>query len=164
MNRCASTTWALCVFLVTALIGAQQESAFAPVSRLPSEAHSSHYRYLRYEYDEPALKNVGDQPSTALLAEPQFGDPDYEGDPTGLKRGAILLPIIFLINVWLFSIPVEFRRARLCSEEEVRANPNSKCMTWETWRSGVADYYASGGGVKFDFSIDPDASSSATGL
>ena len=28
----------------------------------------------------------------------------------------------------------------------------------------VADYYANGGGIKFDFSVDPDASSSATGL
>ena len=105
--------------------------------------------------------------SSALAArgnEPQFGDPDYVGDPTGLKRGLLIFPLALLFNVWMFSIPVEYRRARICSEEQVRENPDSKCMTTETWRRGVADYYANGGGIKFDFSVDPDASSSATGL
>jgi len=107
------------------------------------------------------------RPSTSALAagdEPRYGEPGYKGDPTGLKRGNIIFPIIFLLNVWAFSIPVEYRRARICSEEQVRDNPGSKCMTTETWRKGVADYYANGGGIKFDFSVDPDAATSATGL
>lgn len=104
--------------------------------------------------------------SSALAAGegPKFGEPGYEGDPTGLKRGAILLPIVLLVNVWMFSIPVEYRRARICSEQQVRENPASKCMTVDAWREGVADYYANGGGIKFDLSVDPDASTSATGL
>ena len=64
----------------------------------------------------------------------------------------------------MFSIPVEFRRARLCSEEQVRLNPDSKCMTFEMWTKGVSEYYGNGGGINFDFSVDPDAKDSATGL
>jgi hypothetical protein len=28
-------------------------------------------------------------------------------------------------------------------------------MTTDEWTSGIADYYKNGGGVHFDFSIDP---------
>ena len=114
----------------------------------------------------PASFGAGRSTTSALAAGegPKFGEPGYEGDPTGLKRGAILLPIALLVNVWMFSIPVEYRRARICSEQQVREHPHSKCMTTGTWRKGVADYYANGGGIKFDFSVDPDASTSATGL
>lgn len=148
-------TSTLC-FLVAAVAGALRAAAFAPISTGRGAV----------QHHTPADLHVlvVEQSSTALLAEPKFGDPDYEGDPTGLKRGALLLPIALAINIWMFSVPVEFRRARFCSEEQVRENPNSKCMTWETWRSGVSDYYANGGGVKFDFSIDPDGANSATGL
>lgn len=116
--------------------------------------------------DFPPASFAGRSTTSALAAGegPKFGEPGYDGDPTGLKRGAILLPIVLLVNVWMFSIPVEFRRARICSEQQVRENPSSKCMTTETWRQGVADYYANGGGIKFDFSVDPDASTSATRL
>ena len=116
--------------------------------------------------DFPPASFAGRSTTSALAAVegPKFGEDGYEGDPTGLKRGAIILPIALLVNIWMFSIPVEYRRARICSEQQVRENPNSKCMTTETWRKGVADYYANGGGIKFDFSVDPDASTSATGL
>ena len=97
--------------------------------------------------DFPPASFAGRSTTSALAAggRPKFGEPGYDGDPTGLKRGAILLPIVLLVNVWMFSIPVEFRRARICSEQQVRENPSSKCMTTETWRQGVADYYANGG-------------------
>ena len=58
------------------------------------------------------------------------------------------------VNVWLFSIPTEFRRAQFCNEEQVRLYPESKCITFKSWREGIAEYYANGGGVKFDFSIE----------
>ena len=59
-----------------------------------------------------------------------------------------------LVSVWLFSIPVEFRRARFCTEEDVRLYPEKNCITFNSWREGIAEYYANGGGVKFDFSIE----------
>jgi hypothetical protein len=75
-------------------------------------------------------------------------------DTGGLGRGKILLIIALIANVWAFSIPVEFRRARLCTEEDVKLYPEKHCMTFGAWRTGVAEYYANGGGVKFDFSIE----------
>jgi hypothetical protein len=29
-------------------------------------------------------------------------------------------------------------------------------MTPEEWRTGIMEYYKNGGGVKFDFSVDPN--------
>jgi hypothetical protein len=54
----------------------------------------------------------------------------------------------------MFSIPTEFRRARICTDEDVRLHPEEHCTTFASWRTGVAEYYANGGGVKFDFSIE----------
>ena len=59
-----------------------------------------------------------------------------------------------MLNVWIFSIPPEFRRARFCTEEDVRLHPEKNCQTFDMWRKGVAEYYANGGGVEFDFSIE----------
>ncbi|KAL9184201.1 hypothetical protein ACHAXT_002287 [Thalassiosira profunda] len=77
------------------------------------------------------------------------------GDDTdGRGTGKVLLVLAMLANVWAFSIPVEFRRARFCTEEDVRLYPDRHCMTFDMWKSGIADYYANGGGVEFDFSIE----------
>ncbi len=77
-------------------------------------------------------------------------------DPTGLKRGLVLFPVVVLIATWLFTIPPEFRRARICTEQQVIDNPGSKCITAGNWVKGVQEYYRNGGGIKFDFTIDPD--------
>ena len=79
-----------------------------------------------------------------------------ESDPTGLRRGAVLLPLVVLVAVWLFTIPVEFRRARFCSEEQVRIYPDSKCITPDNWVKGIQDYYQQGGGIAWDFTIEPE--------
>ena len=72
----------------------------------------------------------------------------------GIDRGLYLIAIVMFINVWIFSIPTEFRRAKICSEEQVIQYPNSGCMTGSKWVEGVKDYYAKGGGISFDFSIE----------
>lgn len=82
---------------------------------------------------------------------------DIESDPTGRKRGLILFPVILFIATWLFSIPPEFRRARICTEQQVIDNPSSKCITAKNWVIGIQDYYRNGGGVDFDFSVDQDS-------
>jgi hypothetical protein len=61
--------------------------------------------------------------------------------------------IVLALCIWLFSIPTEFRRAHLCSDED--AAVYEQCWTLGQWTDGVADYYKKGGGVNFDFSIDP---------
>jgi hypothetical protein len=71
----------------------------------------------------------------------------------GMDEGAVIFTVVFAVCVWIFSIPTEFRRARFCSEEQ--SATYAQCKTVGQWTSGVADYYKNGGGVKFDFSIDP---------
>lgn len=79
-------------------------------------------------------------------------NPDVDTD--GTDAGKYLLGLVLLVNVWAFSIPVEFRRARFCTEEQVRLNTDSHCITFDNWKSGIIDYYANGGGAQFDFSVE----------
>ena len=80
--------------------------------------------------------------------------PPGENDYGGLKEGSIIMILVLILNVWIFSIPPEYRRARICSEEDARLYPERKCTTIQEWTKGISDYYANGGGVEFDFSIE----------
>mmetsp|Transcript_6931 Transcript_6931/g.9792 ORF Transcript_6931/g.9792 Transcript_6931/m.9792 type:complete len:166 (-) Transcript_6931:44-541(-) len=71
----------------------------------------------------------------------------------GRESGFYLMGIVVALWIWLFSIPPEFRRARFCTEADTAIY--DQCWTVQSWSSGVADYYKNGGGIKFDFSIDP---------
>ena len=72
----------------------------------------------------------------------------------GSEGGTYFLAAVLLVNVWLFSIPTEFRRAHLYPEGNAGIYSDPKGMTAKDWASGVAQYYANGGGIKFDFSIE----------
>eukprot|EP00613_Pedinella_sp_CCMP2098_P007231 CAMPEP_0171610800 /NCGR_PEP_ID=MMETSP0990-20121206/10262_1 /TAXON_ID=483369 /ORGANISM="non described non described, Strain CCMP2098" /LENGTH=140 /DNA_ID=CAMNT_0012174273 /DNA_START=20 /DNA_END=442 /DNA_ORIENTATION=- len=71
------------------------------------------------------------------------------------SRGGILLGVALLLNVWSFTIPVELRRANICSSDDT----SSGCVTGSQWASSVGDHYKTcgleGGAdcVHFDFSI-----------
>mmetsp|Transcript_7711 Transcript_7711/g.10728 ORF Transcript_7711/g.10728 Transcript_7711/m.10728 type:complete len:139 (-) Transcript_7711:2375-2791(-) len=68
-------------------------------------------------------------------------------------RGAILFGTVLLINVWLFSIPPSFRRTEICLTPNT--GPRADCSTWNEFFADVKTYYENGGGIQFDFSIDP---------
>lgn len=87
----------------------------------------------------------------SLFSEPPTG---RTNEIIGIRRGTYIMGLVLLVNVWVFSIPPEFRRAKICTEEQVVQFPNSGCMTSTTWVDGVKEYYANGGGIHFDFSID----------
>ena len=57
------------------------------------------------------------------------GGKQVQGDGTSV-RGPLLLALSLFICVWFFTIPPEFRRARLCDEAETAAYPD-KCMTFQ---------------------------------
>jgi hypothetical protein len=80
------------------------------------------------------------------------------GDMGGMKRGIPLLFSVLLICVWFFTIPPEFRRQRYCGSSnyclENRAECNN-CKTVGELQKDIQDYYRNGGGIKWDFSIDP---------
>jgi len=75
----------------------------------------------------------------------------------GGGRGLVLFGFVLLVNVWLFSVPPSFRRAYICPTPRCEQNrPACKdCVTGEEWKNGIVDYYRNGGGIQFDFSIDP---------
>ena len=88
--------------------------------------------------------------STTTLS---MGGGSYNVD--GTEEGKYILSFVFFLCVMGFSIPPEFRRARLCTEEQVAASdPSSHCTTFNTWKSELAQYYKDGGGIKFDFSLE----------
>ena len=73
----------------------------------------------------------------------------------GSREGRILLIISCLAVVWGFSIPPEFRRARICTEAQVAvAAKEAHCTTFDNWKSELSQYYKDGGGVKFNFSVE----------
>jgi hypothetical protein len=97
----------------------------------------------------------GPRTTTTLVRFSHNSNNNEEEDTLGVgNRGISLFLAVLLFNVWLFSIPPEFRRAKNCSAEQVRLNPDSKCMTSEMWWGGIAEYYRTGGSVQFDFSIE----------
>ena len=79
--------------------------------------------------------------------------PSYDGK----NRGYVLQTIVLSICVWFFSIPPEFRRTHFCPTSRCVENRSTcyDCVTFGEWKVRVADYYKGGGGVHFDFSIDP---------
>mmetsp|Transcript_20546 Transcript_20546/g.42440 ORF Transcript_20546/g.42440 Transcript_20546/m.42440 type:complete len:169 (+) Transcript_20546:86-592(+) len=145
-----------------------QVSSFKPTSNrhLTIPSNRPHLLPLRAptHHDTPNIKKIYNnlQPTTNTFSTSTTSlqmnfTPPSENDPTGLKEGFVLFGVVLLLNVWLFSVPPEYRRARFCSEEDVALYPDSKCTTFKAWRTGIMDYYANGGGVQFDFSIDPDS-------
>lgn len=75
----------------------------------------------------------------------------------GIDRGIPILAFALILSAWLFTIPTEFRRAHFCASDQcVQARCND-CMTVSEWGSGIRDYYRNGGGIKWDFSIDPNS-------
>ena len=99
-------------------------------------------------------------PTTSLSMSKDNEDPSSKGGyqyssyVNGTGTGWYLLAFALLVNVWIFSIPPEFRRARLCNEEEVVLYADKNCMTGDQWVEGVKGYYQNGGGIHFDFSIE----------
>jgi hypothetical protein len=75
----------------------------------------------------------------------------------GTERGSILMAIVMAFCIWTFSIPPSFRRAHICYTQPCveQRSACSDCVTGEEWISDVVDYYRGGGGIQWDFSIDP---------
>lgn len=72
------------------------------------------------------------------------------------KRGAYLLSLALLLCVWSFSIPVELRRDHWCFTSQCASNRSAcyDCITFGEWFEKVRDYYANGGGIRFDFTVE----------
>jgi hypothetical protein len=78
-----------------------------------------------------------------------------ESQVDGTGRGLALFSVVLAVCTWLFSIPPEFRRAHFCFVEQcVQERSNCyDCVTFSEWTAGVQEYYRSGGGIEFDFTV-----------
>mmetsp|Transcript_21895 Transcript_21895/g.28343 ORF Transcript_21895/g.28343 Transcript_21895/m.28343 type:complete len:172 (-) Transcript_21895:210-725(-) len=81
---------------------------------------------------------------------------DSKADLDGTGRGIYILAFSFLVSLWMFSIPTEFRRAHFCPNEQCTQNRAScyDCVTTSEWTTGIEEYYKGGGGIKWDFHVD----------
>lgn len=72
------------------------------------------------------------------------------------SRGNILLGFALAVCIWAFSIPPELRREHFCFTDKCVENRSYcyDCVTFGEWYGQVKEYYANGGGVHFDFSIE----------
>lgn len=72
------------------------------------------------------------------------------------NRGLVILAIVFLTNLWLFTIPPEIRRTHICTSDRCIQDRAwcYDCKTLQEVKDAVSDYYAGGGGIKWDFSIE----------
>ena len=92
--------------------------------------------------------------STATHAGQKRDDTSYDG----VGRGQYIFVVVLFICIWQFSIPPTFRRAKFCppacaKERTLCRNP---CVTVEEWTNDIVQYYRNGGGIQWDFSIDPN--------
>ena len=110
-------------------------------------------KYVHHNNDAILSTQFTSTSSTSLSMSKE-DEPYDTGYVDGSTTGAFLMAFVLLINIWIFSIPTEFRRARICKEEDVVLYPNKNCITADEWFRGVGDYYKNGGGVQFDFSIE----------
>lgn len=73
--------------------------------------------------------------------------------------GTALLAMSLLLSAWLFTVPPEFRRAYLCPAElfvlDVPVEERRECTPLSQWFADVFDYYRQGGGIQWDFTVDP---------
>ena len=133
------------------------KASYTNIERIQTWLPSNNFGFPRHP--PPRRQNASIASKTTTTTTRLFGT-NSEKDPKqidvdGLQTAPYLFGFILLLCVWNFTIPTEFRRARLCSEQQVRDYPESNCKTWSQYTSGIQDYYRHGGTLfRFDFSVD----------
>ena len=97
------------------------------------------------------------KPSTRSSLVLHYDNNNYDSDLGSNRAGIPILIASLLVCAWFFTIPPEFRRARYCGSTycaDNRAECNN-CKTVGELQHDIQDYYRHGGGIKWDFSIDP---------
>lgn len=129
--------------------------AFAPAGKRQS-ALADHMRTFKKpistfpDYSQ-GLLSIPERADTKLFSRNQSID--------GSGRGNFILALSILVCVWIFSIPPEFRRAHFCTTAPCVENRAAcyDCVTFDEWRTKLKTYYDNGGGLQFDFTIDPNS-------
>jgi len=121
-------------------------------SPLKNNVKIQEYKYNHYQYQHHHHSTTAHAKHTSALYNSKRPLVFEESE----KRGAVLFAFVMILNVWLFSIPVELRRGHFCFTEKCATNRSrcSDCVTFPEWFGQIGDYYANGGGVNFDFSVE----------
>jgi hypothetical protein len=90
---------------------------------------------------------------SALLAE----KPKPSANIDGAAQGQVILGVALLVCVWFFTVPPSFRRAKICISDtsQVCVEKSCNCVLFQDWSNNVVEYYKNGGGIQWDFSVDP---------
>lgn len=140
--------------------------AFSTTTR-SSTTNSSH-RYSHFHFGSNrhshGFRNIFTPSTTGSYGSIKSSSPsamhqtNNNSDLDGTTRGIPILIAALLVCIWSFSIPPEFRRAHICMTDQCVPIENRKychdCKTMKELKEGIQQYYANGGGVQFDFSIE----------
>lgn len=98
------------------------------------------------------------QPATLFAKEPLSDEERKEAirrsdriGGTGLQ-GKAILAMGCLLSAWIFTIPPSFRRHNFCTEADTIKYPEV-CTTTSKFAADIKEYYANGGGIKWDFTV-----------
>ena len=153
-NDQQSTMRPLVSSLVLALALAMICSNFASVTSftIPSSANTLSNNHLLGQNSRISTSFSQNHKALKMAADDEERTKSSKID--GSVGGTYFFAAVLLANVWLFTIPTEFRRAHLYPEGNAGLYSDPKGITTKDWAAGVAQYYANGGGVKFDFSVE----------
>lgn len=153
--------------LIVLALGTADAFAFSPNKRGESNKLYPLWRMdRRLQQTRAEQASEGTAPwktSTQLITRRRSSTQLFEKKRGGMSidgkdRGNYIMAVVLFLNVWLFSVPPEFRRAYICPPQDYCIEQRSRCsncVTFQEWTDGIADYYKGGGGIQFDFSIDP---------
>ena len=142
--------------LVVAVLS--QINAFAPSASTYNRHGPPHVGLMNFIGTTRSAPQTITNPGRYINKSQSLSMTKYD-DGTG--RGVPILVVILLACVWCFTVPPEFRRALICSDRCVELREEApqcnNCITGDEWMAGVKQYYANGGGIEWDFSIDPNS-------
>ena len=122
-----------------AFIGTSQIDGRNSMSKMPTVglSPSSHVVYGTISVESP----------TKVQAKKDISNSERGSENVnnlmGLDRAKYIWPIVIAINIWFFSVPVEYRRTRFCNEADSAAYPE-RCMTSKQFTEGISNYYKNG--------------------
>lgn len=121
------------------------------VSSIYAGAKPSRSSNCRIHWNQPSNRLARNAFELSLDSSTQLLARSTDGTDVGIYG----LVIVLTICVWFFTVPPSFRRAHICSVEPELYNVDPTCVSLQEWTGDVQKYYKNGGGIQWDFSVDP---------
>jgi len=176
MNHCRASSIMIMPILVVALLLTTKSGVSAFVHKPSLRVASHHHRHFSSKAGQVHSVNVLERSiqeckkSTELYKGNNNNDNNIDEESSsdninnnvyGIQRGVPLLILALAWSVWSFSLPLEFRRAHFCFSDRCVEHPSANmcydCVAFSAWTKDIVTYYQQGGGVQWDFSVDPES-------